>query len=122
MTVQEAIDRVDKLRPNQYDTETKTRWLSNLDGMIFREVIITHEHPHCTHFNGHSCPDDELLVKEPYAGDIYNFYLQMQIDKENAEYKRYNQSVTMYNNAYQTFQDWYNRTHRPLPARAHFVY
>ena len=42
MTVWEAIAKVDDLKPNQYDTNTKIGWLSKLDGQIYVEVISTH--------------------------------------------------------------------------------
>lgn len=38
------------------------------------------------------------------------------------EQQKYNQSASLYNNAYKTFCDWYNRTHMPLPARAQFLF
>ena len=122
MTIREAIDLVDKLRPNAFDTSLKVGWLSKLDGMILREVIQTHEGGAGTALPPYeeACIERELLVPEPYAEDVYLCFLQMQIDKENAEYKRYNQSVTMYNSAFRTFQDWYNRTHAPIASARHF--
>lgn len=122
MTIQEAVNLVDRMKPNQYDHETKVQWLSKLDGMIFREVIATHEGSTLTAFDGYdaSDPDVVLLVPYPYDEDVYNYFLQSQIDKENGEMAKYNQSVTMYNNAFQIFQNWYNRTHLPLPREAAF--
>ena len=122
MTIQEAVNLADRMKPNQYDHETKVQWLSKLDGMIFREVITTHEGGTLTAFDGYdaSDPDVVLLVPYPYDEDVYNYFLQSQIDKENGEMAKYNQSIVLYNNAYQTFWNWYNRTHRPLPAEAAF--
>lgn len=122
MTIQQAIDHVDRVRPNQFEQTMKVHWLSKLDGMIFREVFQTHEGNRRHHFDGYDCSDTdtELLVPFPYDEDVYNYFLQSQIDKENGEYKRYNQNVVMYNNAFQTFQDWYNRTHMPIPRDRHF--
>lgn len=122
MTIEEAVDMVDRLKPNQYDHETKVHWLSKLDGMIFREVIQTHAGCRIRHFDGYedAVPDQELLVPYPYDEDVYNYFLQAQIDRENGEIGKYNQSIALYNNSYRTFCDWYNRTHRPLPARSAF--
>lgn len=124
MTIQEAIATVDKLKPNQYDAQTKINWLSKLDGMIFKEVIMTHVH-HChQHFEGyeHAAEDTELLVPYPYDEDVYNYFLQSMIDKENGEMAKYNQSATLYNNAYKAFCNWYNRTHRPIPFRSRHIF
>ena len=122
MTIHEAVEMVDRLKPNQYDQEQKVKWLSKLDGMIFREVISTHADSTVEEFKGYdnAFPGTEMLVPYPYDEDVYNYFLQMQIDKENGEMAKYNQSATLYNNAYKTFCDWYNRTHLPIPEKAQF--
>lgn len=43
MTVMEAINRVDAVKPNAYKQQEKIRWLSILDGIIKKEIIDTHE-------------------------------------------------------------------------------
>lgn len=43
MTIREAIEMVDRLKPNQYPLAQKIEWLSMLDGMIYDEIIGTHE-------------------------------------------------------------------------------
>ena len=124
MTIEEAIKTVDDFKPNQYEHETKVKWLSNLDGMIFRELICTHAGHHGRCFDGYdgAPPNRELLVPFPYADDVYNYWLQAQIDKENGEMTKYNQSVALYNNAYRQYASWYNRTHMPLPANTRFAF
>ena len=42
MTAGEMIALADRLRPNQYTTEDKLRWLERLDGQVLSEVIGTH--------------------------------------------------------------------------------
>lgn len=115
---------VDRLKPNQYDFNTKVGWLSKLDGMIFKEVIQTHIGFHPPFFKGYenAVPDTELIVPYPYDEDVYNYFLQSQIDKENGEIGKYNQSATLYNNAYKSFCDYWNRTHMSLPVRSHFIF
>ena len=124
MTINEAISHVDAVKPNQYDYATKVGWLSKLDGMIFREVLLTHEGCDEESFPGYdnAPPEKELLVPYPYDEDVYNYFLQAQIDKENGETAKYNQSITLYNNAYLIYFAWYNRTHCPLPARTRFKF
>lgn len=123
MTIRDAIEQVDKLKPNQYTTDEKVRWLSALDGQIWREAITQHDMPHADNFSGYavgSGMDTELLVQEPYAVDIYINYLQSRIDRENAEIGKYNQSITMYNTAYNTWLNWLTRTYHPLLAGNYF--
>lgn len=42
MTVIDAINEVDNLKPNMYEVEEKIKWLSRLDVRIFEEVLATH--------------------------------------------------------------------------------
>ena len=61
--------------------------------------------------------EDELIVPDPYGSQIYVHWLQAMIASENAEIAKYNQQMVLYNNAYQEWADFYNRTH--MPARPH---
>lgn len=51
MTLQEAIDRVDRSKPNKFTFDEKVKWISELDGMLYLELLRTHhlsrdEHDH----------------------------------------------------------------------------
>lgn len=124
MTIAEAISLVDKLKPNQYTEVMKKNWLSKLDGLVFREVFQTHEDNPLESFEGYeeAGMETELLIPYPYDEDIYNYFLQASIDKENGETAKYNQSITLYNNAFLTFQNWYNRTHKPISSGTRFIF
>lgn len=116
MTIQEAIARVDELMPNQYSTEQKIRWLSTLDGKIFHEVIMTHHSAAFEYypFDGYDSDDAELLVKPPYADDIYGYYLKSRIAAENNEIAKYNQFSEQFNQAYTDWVNFYNRMFQPI--------
>ena len=45
MTIQSAIDRVDRMKPNSIAPEEKINWLSKLDQMIWNEVFTKHVIP-----------------------------------------------------------------------------
>lgn len=124
MKVYEAISLVDDLKPNQYTETRKIQWLSRLDGQIFTEVFQTHEGSSIDSFTGYDddSQNEELLVPYPYDEDIYSYFLQAQIDRANGESAKYNQTITMYNNAFLAFQNWYNRTHLPLAKWKRFVF
>lgn len=122
MTIIEAINKVDALKPNNYSQTEKTKWLSNLDGIIKSEIIDTHEGGEGIAFNGYD--DDSpigtvLLVPFPYD-DIYIKWLESQIDYNNAEYGKYNNSSMAYNNAYSAFERYYNRQHMPIQHKMKF--
>lgn len=122
MTLLEAINRIDVLKPNSYSQGEKIQWLSNLDGIIKREIIDTHEGGEGIVYNGYTEGTNlttALLVPAPYD-DVYLRYLEMQIDYANGEYGKYNNSMSMYDTAYSNFQRYYNRTHMPIGKKFKF--
>ena len=116
MTCGELIENVNDLMTNTFSTEQKVSWLKNLDGKIFLEVMANHEHRRGEFYDRDDryTEDTELLVQPPYAEDIYTNYLMAQIAAMNAETIKYNQYITLYNNAYDQFASWYNKTHMPV--------
>jgi hypothetical protein len=124
MNISEAISLVNTLKPNQYSDSQKIAWLSQLDGKIFLELIKTHMGG-IDAFHGYTADVDletELLVEFPFSQEIYNYYLQSMIDRENGEVSKYNQSAAMFNEAYQAYVGWYNRNHVPLPNASAFLF
>lgn len=144
MNIQECINRVDSVKPNQYSIEDKVRWLSYLDGSIQKEVFDRYEQPpeeketqiiiiygegtteepekETTEFTGYS-PDrmtDELLVPFPYD-ELYVAYLKAKIDEENGETARYNNSAATFNGMLQDFQKAYHRDHMPKQVPFHIL-
>lgn len=115
MTLIEAINRVDALKPNVYTQEEKIAWLSTLDGMVMKGVIDKHEGGEDIVFNGYTVDtplDTELIVQAPYD-EIYVCWLESKIDYANSEYAKYNNSIIRYNDFYSGFASEYNRTHMP---------
>ena len=115
MTIIEAINRIDSLKPNNYTQEEKIAWLSTLDGIIKKEIIDTHEGTENVTFNGYQADtavDTVLLIPFPYD-DIYLKWLETQIDYANGDISKYQNSMIMYNSAYSAFERFYNRTNMP---------
>ena len=115
MTIIEAINKIDTLKPNTYSLENKEYWLSNLDGIVFEKIIKTHEGAEEITFNGYTSEtpmETKLIVPAPYD-DIYIKWLESQIDYANREYDKYNNSIVAYNDAYAEYERHYNRTHMP---------
>lgn len=116
MTIMEAINRIDAVKPNSYPQGEKIRWLNALDGMVKSKVIDTHEGGNTAVFNGYTEDTPlatELLVPAPYD-EMYLFWLESKIDYSNGETGRYNNSISMFNNAYAEYANYYNRTHMPI--------
>ena len=118
MTILEAIQEVDALKPNTYTQSMKIKWLSTLDGMIKNQVIDTHEGFEGVTFSPYDDEtplNTELLVKNPYDS-MYIAWLESKIDYVNGEYTKYNNSITRYNDIYSAFNNEYNRNHTPLTS------
>lgn len=117
MTIKECIDIVDNIKPNQYGTKEKVQWLSFIDEIIINDVLKTHEgyDGRYDEFAGYS--EDRtsvaLIVPSPYDR-LYTAYLKMQIDKENGETARYNNSAAEFNSYLMEYRKYYNKTHMPL--------
>lgn len=123
MKIIEAISRVDAVKPNSYTQNEKVKWLSALEGVLKTEIFDTHEGADAVVFNGYDEETDvsatELLVPHPYD-DIYLRWLEMQIDYANGEWRKYNNSMAVYNEVYSAFEKHYNRTHMPLGKKFKF--
>ena len=115
MTIIEIITDVDALKPNGYGQPYKVQWLSQLDARIKHDIIDTHEGGEDVSFSGYNAETPigtELLVPHPYD-DVYRYWLEAQIDYVNGEYTKYNNSMSMFNEAYSAYERHYNRTHMP---------
>lgn len=108
-TLNEVIERVDKVKPNTYDDNTKADWIYRMEGRLRREVIK--ENPPQQYVD----PDDndrELLVDYPYD-NMYDYYLMAMISYQDKEYGDYNNAIQMFENIYEEHAKWYIRTNKP---------
>jgi hypothetical protein len=113
VTLDEAIFLTDEMKPNQIDRARKIEWLSRLDKLIYREIILRHiqpeaQRPECPHYTPDTPPDTELLAKAPHD-EIYRFYLETHIDLANQEYGKYNNSAALFSAAWGRMARAYHR-------------
>jgi len=124
MTVGEILAMVDEIKPNTFDENLKIAWLSELEGRIFNDIVLTHEHDLVDDGEGNmieptfagydeTSENEEVIAPDTYA-DLYRHYLFAQMDYSNGETDRYTNSMIMFNNSYQQFSNWYNSTHKPI--------
>ena len=115
MTAGQAIKSIDELKPNAYSQSRKYIWLYELDAQIKDRLIDTHE------LNvSESTPelpeeydaDTVLLVPSPYDS-MYIHWLEAQIDYANNEYRKFNNSNSMFQADFSEYAMKYNRTHMP---------
>lgn len=117
MTIKECIDNVDSIKPNQYTIKEKVMWLSFIEEIIINDVLKTHEGYDGRYDDFEGYTEDKLsvplIVPSPYDR-LYTAYLKMQIDNENGEMARYNNSAALYNAYMLEYKKHYNKTHMPL--------
>ena len=141
MTLMGAINHIDAIKPNAYKENEKKKWLSTLDGLVFERIWATHEDADIykdveveegeekplldfyekdkngvVRFKGYNSNTPlatEMLVPAPFD-EIYIKWLEAQIDYATGEFDKYNNSMTMFNSAFNNYVKYYNRTHMPI--------
>lgn len=114
MKINDALSRVENLKPNDYSKDNKIGWLSELDLQIKTEVLDTYEGSENISFSGYTdetSEETELLVPDPFS-EMYIHYLNAKIDYYNGELKNYNTNITMFNTVFDNFRAHYSRTHK----------
>ena len=119
MTIQEALDLTDEMKPNSMSRKTKVAFLNELEQMIWSEILMKHVHmPQQAIkpvYTEDTDPGKELLAPDPYASEVYSSWLMAKIDRQNQEDERYNVDMSHFQSAYQTLCDWWNRTFKSIP-------
>ena len=117
MTIQKALDLADQLKPNMMSAPVKIAFLSEIDQMIWTELVMTHAHTDAEEtkpaYDTDTDPGTELLIPEPYDM-LYVYWLMARIDHLNQEIDKYNNDRALFDNAYEQASDWYTRTHMPI--------
>lgn len=118
MNIRDALDQVDALKPNQYDEQQKIYWLSQVDQRIYNDVVLRHEMDESmpATFGGYPPDVDQdtrLLAGAPFDA-LYRWWLEAMIDLGNGELGKYQNSMLLFNSAWNDFAKDYRRKHMPL--------
>lgn len=141
MTVQTLISQYDEERPNQIEQNIKIRWLRQIEKMLWKEIVLTHSVHGMDDLLRKPKPDkkpdrkpefyegfdlekyfedwdvgSELVADEPYQ-EVYIDYMDMQKARMLNENTKYNMASQLFNNALNSFRDYWNRTHFPKQSR-----
>lgn len=129
MTLAELIAYVDQIRPNAFDKEVETGWVSEIEHKIYDQVVSRAvnkdaetleeylDPPEIPHgpYNYEEDSDRTLLVEDAHKA-VYVTYLLAQMDYANMELERYNADAAMHQAAWDEYASEYRRNHMP---RAH---
>lgn len=118
MKLAELIEEITLIRGQEYDTETMTGWVNELEGQA-EELVFSREQGYGGSFQPYAYDEDaekELLVPDRFR-DVYINYMLSKIDFYNQEAERYNNDVMMFDASWKAFEGWFIRTHdmKPLP-------
>ena len=108
MTIAEALQTADTLRPNELPESIKLRWLSELEGRILTEIagreaqrvpVLTENTPQVL----------RLFAPAPYDR-VYWTYLMKMIDYAAKDAAAYQISAAVFHEAYGDFAKWFLRS------------
>ncbi len=108
ITLSQALERAERLRPGHCDPETMTAWVEELDGKMAVELLKA---PPPEYRYPESC-DTPLLVPKPYH-NVYELYLTAMQDLRDRDTERYENDAALYRLALQEWKAYYRRTHVP---------
>lgn len=149
MTLQEALDITDEMKPNMMSRKLKAKYLTEIEQLIFHEIVMKHypegykpprgfipgldplarepaeaaaeeqTRPEAPAYKEDSDPGTVLVIPDPYSM-VYIYWLMSKIDIQNQEDARYNIDRAHFENAYETMSDWYTREHMPVQMTREF--
>ena len=124
MTPEKAIQLADAKKPNMMAKTEKYFHLNEIEGRVYREILMMNEHPEDMERPTYTEPEEgeeqpEMLVPDDYAM-LYVYWLMCQIDVLNQEMEKYNNDRTLFEDAWGSFGDYWIKTHMPLTARPCF--
>lgn len=117
MTIAEAINIVNKFKPNTRTEAEKIEWLNDVDTLIKEEIIDTHEHSDDYPFEGYdeNTPvTTELLLPKRFGREVYRYYLELQIDIINKEPSKFNNAAALFESALQEFEFYWHKKYMPI--------
>lgn len=121
MTINQALETIEKTHPSEHDRDTMIGWLSDLDKRAY-DVMLRHEMDAPVDFdgyNGNTDGDTELLIVSPYD-EIYPVYLDMKVSLADRDYPFYNNAAVIFQGMWGDYSSYINRNYVPVEKTALF--
>lgn len=113
MTVEQMIRQVDEIKPNAYTMGQKARWLGDMEGQIWTEILRQSGGD----WDGGMQGSRRLLLPGTERR-LYEAWLGAMIDLANGEYTKYAAGMSLYNSFVQVFAADYAQRFRPADRAA----
>lgn len=113
MKVKDVLAYIDQIRPNAYTDREKIAMLNTIEGRVYTDIFHKAEG-----FTGEFVPfkegeeERELAVPVPFT-DLYINYMASRIDYFNGDVGRYNDSIVLYNDAWDQYAAHYRANNKP---------
>ena len=127
MTVAGMIEQFNMERPNGVEDSVKRDWLKKCEANLIDTVILLRDPK-----EGERTPEEwqeylddfnyesEMILDAPYD-DLYIYFLDQRISLNNNDVKRYNVAMRLFDNAFLTYQQKYNREHLPKQTNKQII-
>ena len=129
MKPSQVIEKADRNRPNMMAEQDKYDLLNEIEGRVYNEILMKHEHsddlekpyyePADENDQEETEEEPDMLVPDEYAR-LYVYWLYCAIDELNQEIEKYNADRALFEDAWGNFGDYWTREHMPLTASAYF--
>ena len=123
MNIKEALDMADQMKPNMMLRPVKLAYLNEIDGMIYEELVLRHEHTEeeavRPKYDMDTDPGTELIMPGPYDM-LYVYWLMSKIDLLNMEMDKFNNDRALFETAYAEASDWWTRQRMPVQETREF--
>lgn len=116
MTLSGVIGMADNIKPNAFDTATKTQWVNEVEGLVQTEVMLLALEEIIT-YDYTTNANTKLLVEPPHD-KLYWAYLTAMIDFANGEYNKYQNTMQVFNAFFGEYMRWYALHFRPADGEA----
>lgn len=123
MTLQEALDITDEMKPNMMRRDLKIKYITEIEQLIHEEILMAHEHTPEEEekpvYTEETDPGAVLIVPDPYSM-VYVYWVMTKIDMQNQEDARYNIDRAHFENQYDAMSDWWTRNKMPIQKTREF--
>ena len=123
ITLNEAIAYFNSQCPNQHSRDEKVNWISEIDGIVFENIIKDRENAPISEFTPYNSAADgsrELLVPFMFR-DLYRYYIEKNVAYANREINSYNNARNMFLSCYENYFAWYNRNNKTLKTHSYNI-
>ena len=119
MKLREILATIAQIRPHAYTDAEMIALLNTIEGRVYTDIFHKAEgfHEEFIPFQ-EGGEERELAVPVPFT-DLYIYYLASRIDYFNGDVDRYNDSMVLYNKAWDDYAAYYRRNHMPKQTNLH---